>query len=529
MTELLGTSILGYARGGMGGSTFHGLNPATGKELQPSYHSASTAELDRAAALAGAAFRASSRLSGAQRGAFLRAIATELEALGSQLIERAMAESGLPQGRLQGELGRTCGQLRFFAGIAEEGSWVDARLDHADATRQPAPKPDVRSMLRPLGPVAVFCASNFPLAFSVAGGDTASALAAGCPVIVNAHYSHPGTAELAGIAIQRAAQQCKMPNGIFSLLFSAEKDLGQKLVANAAICAVGFTGSRAGGLALGQIAAARPHPIPFYAEMSSVNPVFILPGALRERGDAIASGLHGSITLGAGQFCTNPGLVMMESSSASDRLVRLLSAKIGGTVPATMLNSGIHAAYVKSVTKREAEAGVKTHAALEWPSAANAAPAVLFEVAAGRFIADPLLQDEVFGPASLIVRYGSNDELLQLAEGLEGNLTATVHATESDLRDHARLLAILERKVGRIVFNGYPTGVEVCQAMVHSGPFPATSDGRSTSVGGRAIERFARPVCWQDAPNDALPEELHDANPLGIMRITDGVRTRDSF
>ncbi len=529
--SIVGTSILGTTRGSVGGSTFYATNPASGGTLEPTFHSASVAELDRATALAATAFPVYSRLSGKQRGAFLREIAAQLEAIAAEIIPRAVAESGLPQGRIQGELARTCNQLRFFAGIAEEGSWVDARIDLADAARQPAAKPDLRSMLRPLGPVAVFCASNFPLAFSVAGGDTASALAAGCPVLVNAHYSHPGAAEFAGLAIQRAAQECGLPEGVFSLLFSSEQEIGQRLVAHPVVCAVGFTGSRAGGLALQAIAATRAVPIPFYAEMSSVNPVFVLPGALAERGAQIAAGLHGSITLGAGQFCTNPGLLMLDSSPDADTLVQSLAGKMAATAPATMLNASIHAAYSKSVAARDDDAGVMTVATAAAASPAGcAASAALFAVSATQFLAQPHLQDEVFGPSSLVVRYeaaSTSSELLHLVESLQGNLTATVHATDADLKSHADFLAMLEGKVGRIVFNGYPTGVEVCQAMVHGGPFPATSDSRSSSVGGRAIERFARPVCWQDAPQVALLEELRSENTLGIMRLVDGVRTRE--
>ncbi len=509
MTELSGTSIIGFHRGAANGGTVHGFNPATGENLSPVYHTASAAEVEDAAQLAHAAFAIYSQTTGAERARFLRQIAENVEALGDELISRANAETGLPEGRLRTETARTCNQLRLFADLVEEGSWVDARIDNGDRARQPLPKPDVRSMLRPLGPVVVFGASNFPLAFSVAGGDTASAFAAGCPVIVKAHPAHPGTSELVGHAISTAVRNCGFPEGVFSLLFDAGTDVAMALVRHPLIKAGGFTGSRAGGLALLAAASSRPEPIPFYAEMSSVNPVIILPGALRERSDQIAAGLHGSVTLGAGQFCTNPGLVLLADNNESDALVEKLGELMAGTAEQTMLTPAISTNYRNGVSARMNHAAVQTIGA-----------GALFRTTAADLLAHPELAEELFGPSTLVVIY--KDELVDLVNALEGQLTVTIHGSEDDLNANQDLIRLLETKAGRLVFNGFPTGVEVGPAMVHGGPYPATSDGRSTSVGTRAIVRFTRPVCFQDFPNSVLPAELRDENPLNIWRIIDG-------
>ena len=527
--RLTGKSIIGYRRGGDSGSTLNGINPATGEQLPPVYHSATLAEVDEAAQLAGRAFAAYSHTPGRDKARFLRRIAEKIEALGEEITARAMAETGLPAGRIQNETGRTCFQLRLFADLVEEGSWVDARIDQADPDRKPAPKPDVRSLLRPLGPVVVFCASNFPLAFSVAGGDTASALAGGNPVIVKAHHAHPGTAELVGTAISDAAGECDIPEGTFSLLYGSGSEVGMALVRHPLVKAGGFTGSRAGGQALMQAAAQRPEPIPFYAEMSSINPVFLLSGALRGDLDQLAAGLHASVTLGAGQFCTNPGLVLLPDSVEARTFADKLAALMASSQPFTMLTSGINAAYHTGVSTHASRAGVKT--IVKSPEAKGSgcqSGAALFQTDVGTFLADAVLSAEIFGPATLIVTHSNRDELLEVARGLEGHLTATVHGTEADLRDHSELLAILETRVGRLVFNGFPTGVEVCHSMVHGGPYPATSDGRSTSVGTRAICRFTRAVCYQGFPDSCLPDELRNSNPLGIWRLLDGSLTRNS-
>jgi NADP-dependent aldehyde dehydrogenase len=519
--SLQGKSIIGRDLAEASGNTFYGIRAATGERLEPAYHAATEPDLNRAVDLASAAFPVYRDLPRAARAAFLRAIADELERIGDPLIQRAVDESALPEARVRGERGRTCGQLRFFAAIVEEGSFVDARIDTADAARQPAPKPDLRSMLRPLGPVAVFCASNFPLAFSVAGGDTASALAAGCPVVVKAHSSHPGTAELAGTAIRDAAAATGMPEGVFSLLFTKGHEIAHKLVAHPGIQAAGFTGSRHGGLELVHIAQSRPVPIPFYAEMSAVNPVFLLPGALAERGAQLAAGLHASITTGVGQFCTNPGIVLLPRDASGDRFASEVAQKMQATTPAPMLNAGIHENYRRMVAERAA--GARARSLFPWSGEGPA----LFETDSATFLDTPDLAAEIFGPASLLLRYRSLEDTLAVARAMEGNLTATIHAGAGDEDAARKLVSVLETRVGRILFGGFPTGVEVCQAMVHGGPYPATSDSRCTSVGGRAIDRFLRPVCYQDTPAAILPEELRDGNPAGILRIVNGQRTRD--
>jgi alpha-ketoglutaric semialdehyde dehydrogenase len=520
--ELTGQSIIGYHRGSKSGKVLRGFNPSTGEVLSPAFYSATENEIDEAVRLAAESFARFRALPGKARAAFLCSIAEHLEQLSEELVERAVLETGLPAARIRNESGRTCSQLRFFAKMAEVASWVDARIDRADPARVPAPKPDVRSMLRPLGPIAVFCASNFPLAFSVAGGDTASALAAGNTVLVLAHYAHPGTAELAGAAIQNAALKLGLPEGVFSLLYDSGHDVAQALVRHPLVKGGGFTGSRAGGLALLKVANSRPEPIPFYAEMSSINPVFVLPGALASGSETIAKGIHESATLGVGQFCTNPGVVVTigDADGLVSRYVELMSTTTAGI----MLNRNIAGSYHRAIAARSAQPNVN----VRW-SAKNKIPQLecsvgtaVFETDARSWIEDSTLQDEIFGPATLLVRARNREDVLEIARSLDGNLTATILGSPEDLQEYSELVATLENKVGRVLFNGFPTGVEVCEAMVHGGPFPATSDGRSTSVGGRAILRFARPVCYQNFPDAALPPELQDTNPLGIWRMEDG-------
>lgn len=516
---LLGTSIIGFERGSTTGPAFRAFDPRTGKTVEPAFLSATLDELNRAAGLADAARIPFGNTAGRERAKFLRAIADNIEALGDTLLERASLESGLSTDRFAGERARTCGQLRMFAELLDEGSWVDARIDHAIPDRKPIPKPDVRSMLRPLGPAAVFCASNFPLAYSVAGGDTASAFAAGCPVIVNAHVAHPGTAELVGTAVSKAVKECEMPEGTFSLLFSDGYDIGQALVNQPAIKAVGFTGSRKGGRALMDIVAARPEPIPIYTEMSSVNPTFILPSAVDERGDAIVAGLHASVTGGVGQFCTKPGLVFVPGDA--DVFVSKIRGLMTQTAPAPLLTEGIRDSYNKGSQQREGEVDVAAANNKSGLQGFAVNPSV-FETSAISYLETPHLNEEIFGPTTLLIRSSSHEELLAIANSLEGQLTASVHGTEQDLIEYADLIAILETKVGRLIFNGFSTGVEVCPSIVHGGPYPATSDGRSTAVGTRAIERFSRLVCFQNFPDAALPDELKENNPLGISRMDDG-------
>ena len=490
--------------------------------MQPGFASSSNADLEAACTLAHNAFDAYRNIPLEKRAVFLETIANEILALGDILVTRAMDESGLPEGRIRGERGRTMGQFKLFANVVRRGDWVGARIDPALPNREPMPRADLRMRHIPLGPTAIFGASNFPLAFSVAGSDTASALAAGCPVIVKAHPAHPGTSELMGKAIISAAKTCDMPDGVFSLIFDSGYELGTELVAHPLIKAVGFTGSRSGGLALMKIAANRPEPIPVYAEMSSINPVFLLPSALKKNSSTIASGFAGSLAMGAGQFCTNPGLVVGLAGDDLNSFVEAARAAISELPTQVMLTEGIHAAYVKGVDSLAANDAVTQAAQGQSSTEPNRCQAKLFRTSAKQFLADESLSHEVFGSASLVVECGSVDELLAVTESLEGQLTATLQLDDGDTELAKSLLPILERKAGRILCNGYPTGVEVCDAMVHGGPFPATSDSRTTSVGSAAILRFLRPVCYQDMPAALLPAEIDDDNTLSLRRLHGG-------
>ena len=514
-----------------GKAVFHATNPATGDRLQPDFIEATADEIDRAMTLARDAFERNPQASAEQVAALLEAIGDEIVALGDPLLERAAEESGLPAARLTGERGRTVAQLKMFAELVREGSWVDARIDRAEPDRKPIPKPDLRRMLIPIGPVVVFGASNFPLAFSVAGGDTASALAAGCPVMVKGHPAHPGTCALVAGAITRAVRSTGFPSGWFSLIQGASVETGMALVTHPAARAVGFTGSLRGGRALFDAAARRPDPIPVYAEMGSTNPIFILPGALRARTAEIAEGLTASVTMGVGQFCTKPGLIFGLKSEPLDEFQTALAEKIGHTIPGTMLHEGIRAAFLSQVDRiagTEEVAPLARSGTEADPEKTQSAPAV-YVTHAANFLERHALREEMFGPAALVVVCGSKEEMETAARGLDGQLTATVHGTPEDLEEFRALVAILEQKAGRIVYNSYPTGVEVCPSMVHGGPYPATTDSHTTSVGTAAIFRFARPVCYQGFPQEALPDELRDANPRNIWRLIDGKLTRDSI
>ncbi|WP_062112827.1 aldehyde dehydrogenase (NADP(+)) [Aureimonas sp. AU40] len=516
-----GEMIVGHtlAKGAKG--EIFGIEAATGQRLDPAFGGATKDDLEKACRLADEAFDTYRETGLEERARFLEAIAEEIQNLGDALIERCCQESGLPRGRIEGERGRTMGQLRMFAGVLRDGGFLDARVDPAMPDRQPLPRPDLRLRNVALGPVAVFGASNFPLAFSVAGGDTASALAAGCPVVAKAHSAHPGTSELIGRAVLAAAKRCGMPEGVFSLLFDSGREIGQGLVADRRIKAVGFTGSRGGGTALMKIAATRPEPIPVYAEMSSINPVILFPGALKERAEAIAKGFVGSLTLGAGQFCTNPGLVLAVEGEGLDAFAAAAAEALAGTAASVMLTPGIHEAYSSGVSKLAGHARVETLARGQEGGALRGQSA-LFAVSASEFLSDPHLQEEVFGASSLVVRCRDEAELTEVVRKLEGQLTAAIHITESDHEAARRLLPLLEKRAGRILVNGFGTGVEVGHAMVHGGPYPSTSDGRSTSVGSKAIERFLRPVSYQDLPDALLPAALKDANPLKLWRRRDG-------
>ena len=512
-----------------GRTSFRAKNPATGELIDGEFLEATAGEIDAAARAAERAFDAYAALAPPRRAEFLRAIAQQILALGDRLLERACAETGLPSSRLESERARTASQVLLFADLIEEGSWVGARIDRALPDRKPQPRPDIRRMLVPLGPVAVFGASNFPLAFSVAGGDTISAFAAGCPVVVKAHPGHPGTSDLVASAIRTAARETRMPEGVFGMVHGPSPEVGITLVTHPAIRAVGFTGSLVAGRTLFDAAALRPEPIPVYAEMGSSNPVFVLPGAIAERSAAIAKGLAASVTLGAGQFCTNPGLVFVIESPAATAFLKEAGDHLAATPPGTMVHGGIKTAYDRDVGQVARSEGVSIAARASGQGAhpETEAPAMLLLTEARAWMGNPRLADEIFGPATLAVRCASRPEMLQLARSLRGHLTATIHATDKDLVEYAELVPILRRRVGRLIFNGFPTGVEVCHAMQHGGPYPATTDARSTSVGTAAIERFARPVCYQDFPQSALPEELQDANPRGLWRLVDGGLTRE--
>ena len=490
------------------------------------FEEASRAHVDAAVDAAVGAFDAYRRMPADRRAAFLEQVATAIE-VNDELIDAAHAETALPPQRLAGERTRTANQLRMFAALVREGSWVDARIDRALPGRTPLPRPDIRRLLIPIGPVAVFGASNFPLAFSVAGGDTASALAAGCPVIVKAHPAHPATSEIAARAIVSAVKATRMPPGVFSMLHSTRNEIARALVQHPQVKAVGFTGSLRAGRALFDAAADRAEPIPVYAEMGSVNPVFVLPGALAERAAAIAAGLKDSVTMGVGQFCTNPGLTIGVGDERFDAFVHELDGLMSAAPSGTMLTPAICQSYEAAVRRLSGIDGVSTRRSSAPSQEAQALPS-LFVTDGGAFLRHHDISEEVFGPSTVVVRCGSREELEAVARQLEGQLTATIHGTAADLEQYAWLVSILERKAGRLLVNGFPTGVEVCPSMQHGGPYPATTDSRSTSVGTAAISRFARPVAYQNFPPSLLPPELQDANPRAIWRLVDGQLTKDA-
>jgi NADP-dependent aldehyde dehydrogenase len=517
-----GGNLIGFGSSGLGGAVFKAFNPTTGESIEPGFASATSNDVERAVQLAASAAPEWARLTGVKRNEFLRRIADNLEAKAADLVARAMLETGLPEARLKGEVARTAGQLRLYGEAAVKGDWLDARIETAQPQRTPLPKPDHRSMLRAIGPVVVFGSSNFPFAYSVAGGDTASAFAAGCPVIVKAHPAHPGTSELVGRLILHAVRDCGLPEGTFSLLFDAGFEVGQALVKHPAIKAVGFTGSLRGGRALADLAAARPEPIPVYAEMGSINPVFISPGALAERGAAIAEGLHASAVLGVGQFCTNPGLIVLQRSADAEKFVHALTAKLVTTPEGAMLTAGIARNFSANVEARAAQPGVRVIAQSTAKGACGAAP-TWFETDAKFFVGNHALSEEIFGPSSLVVWCKDRAEMLQVGRSLEGSLTASLHVGAAEAKEQSELVELLAAKAGRVILNGYPTGLEVSHAIVHSGPYPATSDGgRSTSVGTRALNRWARLICYQSFADELLPPELQSANPLGLRRLVNG-------
>lgn len=487
--------------------TFRAVNPATGLEEGNPYRVTSLPELKELGARARAAFRTYSRLPGPKRAAFLRAVADGLDAATNELVPLAMAETALPEARLRGEVLRTSNQLRMFAGLIESDDWLGGRVDVGDPARTPAPKPDVRSIRRPLGPVAVFGASNFPFAFSVAGGDTAAALAAGCSVIAKAHPGHPGTSQEVADIIVSSAEATGMPAGTFALVTDDGHEVGAALVQLPEIKAVGFTGSRAGGDALMRLAAARPEPIPVYAEMGSVNPVFVLPDAASERGTAIAEGLFGSFTLGVGQFCTNPGVVLLPSGPTGDAVAAKLGELTSAAPAGTMLNARVCELYGTGLADLRAAGGEPLAEGKSGAGATEGVPS-LWQAPVEAALKNRALISEVFGPSTLLLRYGSEDQLLEFAESMEGQLTATLQGQPVELGEQQELVEALANKVGRVIVNQWPTGVEVGPAMVHGGPYPATSDGRGTSVGTLAIDRYTRWVAYQNFPEELLPAPL---------------------
>lgn len=519
--NLLGCSFIGFQRGAVQGAASFAHDPRTAQTLGPGYSPATSAELELACALAARAAPIWADLSGAKRAEFLERIACNLAASEAEFVTYTVLETGLPEARVKAELARTCGQLRLFAELVMEGSWVDARIDHADPARTP-PKPELRSQREALGPVAVFCASNFPLAFSVAGGDTAAAFAAGCPVIVKAHSQHPITAEIAAQAIAAAVAACALPEGSFSMLYGPGEQIGTALVQHPVISAVGFTGSQRAGRALMDAAATRAQPIPVFAEMGSLNPVFIFPGALATQAETIAVALHQSITSGTGQFCTCPGILIASQSSGLERFKEKLAQLLAQTAPAPMLSLAGAGRFRASLAHVADQAGVtmlvkgESHDAISAPS--------LLHVGTDQLCENPQIREEIFGPAAVLSVAEDFNAMLALASALEGQLTATIWAQAEDLAQVRELLPLLRKKVGRVLFNGVPTGVEVGAAQVHGGPFPASSDARFTAVGTASIFRFSRPVCYQNCPPELLPESLQDTNPRGLWRTVDGRR-----
>ncbi len=526
---ITGKNYIGEELSAGGAVTFRTFNPTANVENDILFHEASNGEIDRAVDLAWKAFESYRSVSGARKSDFLNAIADEIMNLGEVLIETYCQESGLPAGRAAGERGRTVFQLRSFAELVREGSWVEASIDTASPDREPVPKPDLRKMLIPLGPVVVFGASNFPLAYSTAGGDTAAALAAGCPVVVKSHPMHAGTGELVASAIIKAAQKTGMPNGVFSNLNSSGIEVGIQLVSHPKVKGVGFTGSIQGGRALLDLAAQREEPIPVFAEMGSVNPVVLLPGALEERGESLARQYAGSVTLGTGQFCTNPGLLLGIRGQELDHFTKELAESIVEIEPSIMLHPNIVGAYERNKQRAVSQEGLSVVAELTAEVPANFARQAVTTVEGSTFLRNNTLHQEVFGPFTLVVQCDDVAQLKEVISSLEGQLTGTVIAGEGELQDHIDLIEALQNRVGRIIFNGVPTGVEVCPSMVHGGPYPASTDSRFTAVGTYSIRRWARPFSFQDWPGELLPDELKNENPLGIERMINNVNTREAI
>ncbi len=516
---LTGKNQIGTQQIANGTKYYQTINPITNTANPQLFIEATSEEIGLATALAHDAFTSFQKCSSGSKAAFLNAIADEILALDEDLLNIYILETGLTKGRAEIERGRTLGQLRSFAILLEEGDWVEATIDTALPDRLPLPRTDIRKMLHPLGPVVVFGSSNFPFAYSTAGGDTTSALAAGCPVIVKSHPMHAGTSELVAGAVIRAAQKTNMPNGVFSNLNSSGIEVGQQLVKDPLVKAIGFTGSLKAGRALYDLAAARPEPIPVFAEMGSINPVVVLPEMLKQSGEAWAQAFAGSITLGTGQFCTNPGLLIGIAGDDLNNFGRVLSEAIEKIAPTSMLHPNIHANFNSGKTKLKEQVGVNVIAEYKAEVAPNFAAQMVLKVDGTTFLNNPTLHQEVFGPFSILVACENSEELIQILSNLEGQLTGTILGTENEIKQNINLIDALKERVGRIVFNGVPTGVEVCPAMLHGGPYPASTDARFTAVGIHAIKRWVRPISFQNCPDAILPEALQNSNPLKLMRL----------
>lgn len=526
---ITGKNHIGNQLSAEGSKTFKTFDPISNTENSSIHYEASQEEIEKAVSLASSAFKEFRSISGERKATFLNAIADEILALDDELVKVYCSETGLPEGRAKGERGRTVFQLRTFADLVLEGSWVEATIDTAIPDRTPLPKSDIRKMNIPLGPVVVFGASNFPLAYSTAGGDTAAAFAAGCPVIVKSHPMHAGTGELVASAIAKAADKTGMPNGVFSNLNSSGIEVGVELVKHPEVKAVGFTGSIRGGRALLDLAAQREEPIPVFAEMGSINPVVILPEALKERGSSLAKTYAGSITLGTGQFCTNPGLILGIKSQELSNFTQQLGEEIVQIQPSVMLHPNIHGAYESNKQKLVSQSDIKIVSKYEDEIAVNHAQQIITTVEGKTFLENPTLHQEVFGPFSLIVQCEDKERLEAIISQLEGQLTGTLIAENDEAKSYSTLIATLQNRVGRIIYNGVPTGVEVCPSMVHGGPYPASTDSRFTAVGIHSIKRWVRPFSYQDWPNELLPNELKDENPLQISRMVNGTQTSKSL
>lgn len=521
---ITGKNFIGKNLSNEGNNTFQAYSAADFTTLKDVFYCATSEEVDSAVALAKSAYQKYKNISGERKAEFLEAIAEEIVNLGDELVKTAMTESALPEPRIVGERGRTVNQLKMFAQLLRDGSWIEATIDTAIPDRAPIPKSDLRKFRQAVGPVVVFGASNFPLAFSTSGGDTASALASGCPVIVKSHPSHPGTGELVASAIIKAAEKTNLPNGVFSFLNDSGFKVGTQLVTHPDVKSVAFTGSLTGGKALFDLANNRKEPIPVFAEMGSTNPVFILPDKMSTESENLAAGLAGSITLGVGQFCTGPGLIIAIENDALKLFTTSLASKIKDSTPGKMLNKGIAENYITKRNKMLKEKGISIEgSSAEQEGLGN--PTVV-SVDAETFIGNPDLHEEVFGPFSLIVKCKDFDQMMSVAEKLDGQLTATFQAEAGELKDQENLVNVVKDKVGRLIFNGVPTGVEVCSSMHHGGPYPASTDSRFTSVGTDAIKRFSRPICFQDWPGELLPDELKNDNPLNIWRLVNSKFTQ---